>query len=154
MDQSLSTEYIARTKSEASELLSGLRKVSSLSFTTNNSIQDALSDAFPFDTAHRIAVICKNKGVDTTNTEALQAFLKELTNQVENLPVVTITIAFTPKEKTVNAIYNWFLYQLKKQVLLDIRTDRNLIGSAVIAYKGKYKDYSLSKKLQQQNVSN
>ncbi len=153
MDSTLSdTDYIARTKSEANELTSGLHTVNSLSFTLGKTIEQAIRETFPYDMAHKIFTICQKNNIDVSNSSSVQAFLQELSKQVETLPVVTIQIAFSPKERTLNAIYNWFLYQLKKQVLLDIQVDPRLIGSATLSYKGNFKDYSLSKKLQETPV--
>jgi len=86
--------------------------------------------------------------IDIKDTLQFQNFLKELQQRVENIPVIMLHFAFNPKEEILRSVLNWFLENLKKEVVLDIEVDQNLIGGAVVVYNGIYKDYSLRKKFE------
>lgn len=73
--------------------------------------------------------------------------LADLKKQVAALPAISLTLAFTPGQETLNRISAWLKTNVAKDLLIDLMVDENIIGGAQIAYQGHYKDYSLAKKL-------
>lgn len=77
------------------------------------------------------------------NNKDLSSFEKE----IKNLSVVNITLAVEPSVSIVNYISDFMKKKIKVHVLMDFEIDRNLIGGAVIIYKGKYINSTILEKL-------
>jgi len=76
-------------------------------------------------------------------------FLQLLKNHLKSLPKVKIEIAFEPEKETLEKISQWFKENLKKKVILDLKINPKIIGGAKIEYQGKWRDFSLAKKIKE-----
>jgi len=76
-------------------------------------------------------------------------FLQLLKNHLTSLPKVKIEIAFEPERETLEKISQWFKEKLKKKMILDLRINPKIIGGAKIEYGGKWRDFSLAKKIKE-----
>ena len=96
-------------------------------------------------------------GKDTTHEGLNQAlklvdakpseWLKELLKKLETMPRMKLTVAITLPPETVDRMSRMVKQRLGPEVVLDIDVDRQLVGGAVVEFKGKYYDGSLKKKL-------
>lgn len=66
-----------------------------------------------------------------------------------DLPVLSMTLAFTPSRDFLTDIIKGLREQYENNLILDILVDENIIGGAVVTYKGQYRDYSLRKRLEE-----
>lgn len=74
-------------------------------------------------------------------------FLHLLKKDLISLPKAKIEIAFEPVQSTLNKISEWFEKKLGKRVVLDIVINPKIVGGAKIEYNGKWRDFSLIKKI-------
>jgi F0F1-type ATP synthase delta subunit len=81
--------------------------------------------------------------INTGNKDNVRDFLQKITTVTTTIPTVELTLAFEPTEEILMNLSQWFMMQLKKQVLFAIKIDYSLIAGACISFSGKYKDYSL-----------
>lgn len=72
----------------------------------------------------------------------IEVLLKDLVKNLEELPTVRLIIAFEPTEDVIDRFYSFVAGACQKHVLLDIGYAPDIIGGAVIIYKGIYRDFS------------
>ena len=75
------------------------------------------------------------------------SFFEEFKNFLFKIPNVKLEIAFEPSKIFVSKIENWFKQNIKKRVILNIVVSPKIVGGAKIEYQGRWKNYSLEKKL-------
>lgn len=73
----------------------------------------------------------------------VQKIIENLTDALNSLTVVKITLAFRPTEKFINTLVTSLRKDFGDRIVLDISYDPAIIGGAVIEYKGKYIDNSI-----------
>lgn len=79
--------------------------------------------------------------------ESVSKALKELRERVENLCKIQLTTSFVPNAVFIETLKDWVRNNLKKDTLIDMNYDPEVLGGAIVVYNGVYKDYSLSKSL-------
>jgi F0F1-type ATP synthase delta subunit len=89
-----------------------------------------------------LSLLHANK-INTEKTSDLKAFFTKIQDHINKLPVLSLTVAFEPKEKTLAAIAEWFMLNLKKQMLFEITVEQDVIAGTKINYKGKFLDASV-----------
>lgn len=139
---------LVRTKDEANEFQKQLDNLLSFLFT-DVSFDTLLRKHISYEKQEKLLTIFSNNHIDTRQPAAIQNCLQEIKKIIAQIPVLTLTIAFAPKQQLLEILATWFLVHAKKPVLLHIIVDKNLIGGAIIEYKGLLKDYSLKKILQE-----
>ena len=137
-------KYI-KTVDEARQLANDIDAfLSSLFETQNQSLEKTLSSV-GINTAKQLKEIMLNlKGKDKINN-----FLIGLKVNLQKFKVLKLSLAFESSENSIDNIFSWVLKNLGDGIILDIKTDKSLLGGAIIEFNGKYKDYSLKKALEE-----
>jgi F0F1-type ATP synthase delta subunit len=130
------------TKSQATDFTSRLSAISEKIFQTDFNLEKELLNQFGIQKRDKFLILLKDNNISLENS-ALQNFLSLLQQTVSQLPLLTLTIAFQPKEETLKLLADWFPLNLKQQILLDITVDPSLIAGAILSYNGKHQDYSI-----------
>jgi F0F1-type ATP synthase delta subunit len=142
MDHIDFSEFFA-TKAEANDFLSGLTAVIDKIFQTDFHIEAALSEKFGINKSDRLLAIMRENNINTQSRESVKMFLNKMQEEISKLPVMSLTIAFEPQEKTLKTLSEWFLINTKKQVLFDFSVDRKVVAGATLNYNGKFFDFSI-----------
>ena len=80
--------------------------------------------------------------------------LDKLRQAALDLPVVRLTLALELPGSWMLEVTNWVIRAVGKAVVLDMAVDKQILGGAIVSYKGKYGDFSLRKKLDNFKFSN
>lgn len=145
------TEFdFLKTKDEAGQFLVIIDQLIGSIFQTNFNFEANLDKLLTHEQKEQVLALARAKGVNLSQVSQIKSFLQNLTKEINSLPVIDLTMAYSPKEKSLEDIHNWFYINFKKSVLLNINVDKKIIGGAVVAFKGKYYDYSVLKRLDQQ----
>jgi F0F1-type ATP synthase delta subunit len=131
------------TKAEANDFLSRLNATTEKLFQTNFNLHKVLTEQFGVTKSDRFLSLLLNNNINAESLPAVKDFLHKLQEQVTQLPVLSITIAFEPSQQTLASLSEWFLVNLKKQMLFDITVDKRLVAGAMINYNGKHLDFSV-----------
>lgn len=140
---------LVRTKKEAVEFTSNLNSLTQSLFNIKVNVDKKMDEFLSAEQKERILALCKKQNINVKDVLSFQKFLSNLKAKVEQMPTVTITLAFEPKPSTIANISDWFLLNTKKGLLLDIVVDKNLIGGATVVSQGIYKDFSVKKMLEE-----
>lgn len=84
---------------------------------------------------------------ETAKPSEIQNALEKLKKLIIELPVLEMTVAYTPSEKMERTILSWAQENLGSSVVLRFKNNPALIGGAIISFQGKMHDYSLQKKI-------
>ena len=142
MDQIDFSEFFS-TKAEANDFLSRITAVSDKIFQTDFHLEKALAEQFGINRSDRIFAILRENNINSESLPAVKSFIQKIQENIAALPVLSITIAFEPGEQTLKSLSEWFLINLKKQVVFDITVDHRLVAGAAINFNGKYSDFSV-----------
>lgn len=136
-----------QTKAQAADFSARLAKVCEQIYYTNFNVEKALMEQFGVVKKDALLGLLRDNNIGVDSTKTIKEFFTKIQETVAGLPVVPITLAFEPKEQTLKMLSDWFMINLKKQVLFDISVDRKLIAGAAITYQGKYQDFSIKPKV-------
>ena len=81
--------------------------------------------------------------------ESAIATLTELTEALEGIESLELTLAFEPTEAVTNTLYSWVAENVDKNVVLDFRRNPSIMSGDLVSYKGKYGDFSGAKDLKE-----
>lgn len=134
------------TKSETAEFAVGLSQISQQIFQAGFSLEQTLTYQFGVEKKDLLMEFFKERGVNWQDSSALNKFLSDLQEEVMKIPTVTLTVAFVPKADTAGMIADWIALNAGTAMILDFQVDRELIGGAMINFKGKFCDGSIKQK--------
>lgn len=136
------------TTEDAREAIEDLTALSASVFKEDKEgVEKKIATVVSFALADRIKQYCKEKQISLQDTTAFVDFIETLTKAIRELPIMTLYLAFSPNEQYVKQLSALACRYGNQRVLLDIIVDKKLIGGAMIAWKGVYKDYSLRKRV-------
>lgn len=134
---------LVRTKDEADELLSEIGKLSSSLYKTGaTSYEDALS-SIRISVSNAIKKALREESIDKAK------FLKDLAEAIKAYGVLKLTLAFEPSDHVIEKLHRWVVANVGANNILEVELDKTILGGAIIAFKGKYADLSLKKRLEE-----
>lgn len=144
---------LLHTKVEADHFLTQMDLLSESLFSNKTSLKEKMNEFFSSEVVLSLTNIWQQAGIDINNIIELQHFLAEIKDSIRRTPVINLTIAFKPKEKTIQRIFEWVSFRLKSPILLNINVEKQIIGGAIIEFKGKYFEYTIHKVLEEKMAS-
>jgi F0F1-type ATP synthase delta subunit len=138
-----------QTKAQASDFSARLSLISEKTYNTNFDLGKMLTDQFGIKKKDAFMSLLRENKIDTKKISELKKFLTTLSDTAVSLPVLSLTTAFEPKEKTLQKLSEWFLINVNKQAVFDITVDPQLIGGAAINFNGKHMDFSIRPQFEQ-----
>lgn len=131
------------TKQQASDFSARLADISEEIYKTDFNLEKILIDKLSLEKKEKFIILMRDNNINHASQSGLKDFLDKLQEKISQLPLLSITLAFEPKEETLNLISEWFLLNLKKQFVFDINVNLDLIAGIIINFNGKFKDYSI-----------
>lgn len=132
-----------KTKADATDFSARIAAISAQVYAVGFTLEQALLDEFGIQKKDKFMKLLRDNNINIEKDAELKEFLTKLQSTAQSLPVLTLTIAFEPKAKTLQALSEWFVMNIKKHMLFEITVDPKLIAGATINYKGKYMDASI-----------
>ncbi len=127
--------------SEIEDLLVSIFKASGQSF-------DDILKTIRIDTAEKINDAFRKSGLDSKNKEQIRNFLLTLIHLLTKFKIIRVTLAIEPTQQTIGNIHNWISANLGQEYILDIETDPEVLGGAIIVFKGEYRDFTIKKNIE------
>jgi hypothetical protein len=142
MDQLDLSDFFT-TKSQASDFSTRLAAIEENIYGTNFNLDNALLSQFGLIKKDKFLTLIRDQQINTSSASDLKSFLAKIQVSISALPVLSLTLAFEPKSETMKVFTDWFLLNLKKQVIFEIKVDRSIIAGALVTFNGKYLDLSI-----------
>jgi len=137
------------TKSQANNFLAQLNAVTEKIFDLDFNLETSVRSQFGAKKTDRFISLVRENEIPPESGMALNNFLNHIKEVVSSLPVATIAFAIEPNEQILKNVSDWFILNLKKQVLIEPEIDHNLIAGTVVSYQGKRLDSSVKSVFEQ-----
>lgn len=134
------------TKPQAQDFSTRLAGIAQKIFETSFNPEAALLDQFGIEKKDDFMVLMRNNNVNGQSRKAIKEFIDAIQSKISSLPVLSIVMAFEPKDKTLRVLSQWFIVNTKKQMLFEIKVDPTIVGGAAMYVGGQYLDYSIKPK--------
>lgn len=132
---------LARTKDEALKLIDELDLIyDSLFENSKETLDEVLAKRISVETAE-VVKSAFSKGIDKAK------YLKDAKESLRRAKIISLTLAFEPREETVEKLSLWVSKNIGDGVLIDIAKSESVVGGAIIIFQGNYRDFSLKKKI-------
>lgn len=132
-----------QTKAQAIDFSTRLAHIIESLYKTDFILERVLMEQFGIQKKDVFLKFLRSQNIATEKIDSLKAIFTKMQETIQTLPILSLTIAFEPNETTLKLVSQWFVAQLHKQLLLDIKVDTGVIGGAAMTYKGRYLDYSI-----------
>jgi F0F1-type ATP synthase delta subunit len=137
-----------RTQDEGRDFAAKLATLAEHVYRTDFAFEETLSAIFGLQKKAAVIKLMRESKTAFTTPADLKNFLTALSQQVTSLPVVSLTLAFTPTDATLTLLSGWFLRNTKQQMLFAITVDPTLIAGVALRYNGRYVEYSIKPTMQ------
>lgn len=139
---------IIRTKQEAHLFLTDLNNLVSSLYNVKTAVEEKLYAHLPHNKKIKILELCQQNNINTNDVQNFLQFIHALIKYIETLPVVTVHLARELPDKEIEIVSEWLVKTAKREILLDIQINAELLGGAVIEMNGVYKDFTVKKMLE------
>lgn len=136
------------TKAQAQDFSSRLEIISQRIFDTDFNPEKALLEQFGIKKKETFMTLLRNSKINAESRLDIKKFIDEIQAKIGSLPVISLILAFEPKEQTLQTLSRWFVLNTNMQVLFEISVDKQLVAGAAILSNGKYLDYSIKPKFE------
>jgi len=131
------------TRAEANDFLARINTISEMLFKTDFNLEKVLIEQLGINKGDRFLTILRENNINVSSTQAIKIFFHTLSEKILAMPVIALTVAFEPQAQTLKAVSEWFVINMKQQMLFDITVDRKIVGGAAVTYNGKFFDFSI-----------
>ena len=140
-------EAIATTD-ERDFMLNFLDQLREKSYSLNFDVKSALKDV-PQEGSQVVTEI-----FEAAYSQGRDAWMKEIDkaqDDIRNMQMATLTIAIEPTLELAWKIKRWFRSELGREVMIDFKTDKSLIGGAVLESSGYRTEHSFRQYFETRN---
>lgn len=139
-----------RTTEEAAELDQEIEFLLESLFKVGKSFDKVLAESVRVSTASAVSAAIANKKRTKPSREEIGAFLEGLRKRLQEKKRLRLTLAFEPSESVIDALAAWTSRNLGEEWLLEFSRDDSVVGGCVIEQEGRYADYSVRKRLDEE----
>jgi hypothetical protein len=137
------------TKSQATDFSVHLASISEEIYQTGFDLEKTLLKHFGMKKKDKFISLLRDNKINIYVNSELETFFAKIQKRIADLPTLSLVVAFEPTEETFKLLSDWFILNIKREVLLDIAIDTKIIGGATVSFKGKYVDCSIKSKFDQ-----
>lgn len=115
--------------------------------TDTQSVPEKMDSVLPSHVSEAIKEEMKNSSITVTNIEEVKRLLTHLKDMLSRLRTVSLTLAFDPPQKTIDALSGTVKKMFGADTVIEISVQPQILGGALIVANGRYVDKSLKRKL-------
>lgn len=135
------------TSTDAKGFIESIDQAIASIFSTKSTFEEMFAELFPHTQKLVLLDLVTEAGLTRENATGLQKLFEGIRDTVSAVPVMEMTVAVEPSERSLYRIKEWIDSHSTTKVFLDIKVNPRIIGGVRIAYNGKYHDYSVKKTL-------
>lgn len=84
-----------------------------------------------------------NEFFNSFDQKNLYRNFNKISQEVLDLPTVTVYLPFRPSIYEIPRLGGWFRKNVSPKAIMDVKSDKSLIGGCALIWKGIYRDFSL-----------
>jgi len=130
---------LARTQEERETLKEELQSLYDSLYEKQSAFEECLDKVRPTTGETVKRLLTEGKIADRAK------FIKEADKYLDSLTILELTVAFDPKGKSIERIWEWTRRNVGEGIVLKFTLDRLLGAGAIVTYQGKIRNYSLSR---------
>ncbi|NTU46077.1 hypothetical protein HGA88_00430 [Candidatus Roizmanbacteria bacterium] len=130
---------LVQTVSEKNELFKQIERVSEFLYQSD-SILNVIQKHVEFEFATQLVAYMHEHHITTPS--GVEKVLQEIKNELKDRPVLQISLSPATPLHSLELMKTWITTNVKQPVLLDIQHNPSIIGGLVLAFEGRYRDYS------------
>lgn len=142
MDEIILSDFF-NTKQQANEFSERLREVQENIFEVGFDLEKELESKLGVKRKDKFLSLLREHKIPLESNSQLSGFFEKIHETIKSLPLLEITIAIDPSGSVLKTISDWFILNIKKQVLLEVNTDTKIIAGAILEFNGKRFDSSI-----------
>jgi F0F1-type ATP synthase delta subunit len=135
------------TKEDIISLKEDISKIQKVIFSKSGTLSEKAKGIAKKELFEFILEAEKKGEIDFSSQEQFE-FLENLKIKLDSLPLLKMTLAFSPTQSTIEKISQFLENKLGKKIILDISYNPEILGGAILEYRGKYLNLSLAKNLE------
>ncbi len=135
------------TKQDSRKFIEQLERFERVLFNVNVDLPKEMEKIFSQEEVDFLEAALEKEGIKL-GEKTLAPFIKAVKEAILAAPTVGLELAFEPTEKVLREIADTLSSQYQKKVFIDVTINSAIIGGVVITENGKYKDFSLRKKIE------
>jgi F0F1-type ATP synthase delta subunit len=137
------------TKPQAVDFAARLSSVSENIYETSFNLEKTLQKNLGIKKKDKFISLLRSNKIPIDSTSTLVNFFERIQKEISSLPQASMILAIEPSEEILKEISDWFLLNLKRQILIDIQINPDIVAGAIVSYKGKQINCSLNPVLNQ-----
>lgn len=118
-------------------------------FSTSKSLEQNVSEIFDLYQKDTFLKYLSDKKIDTTNPQRVESAIDGIISNLENLPVISLTTAFHPKNTLLLELLSEIEKKTGKKCLFSILVSNEILGGGVFEYEGRAFDYTVEERINQ-----
>ena len=134
-----------KTTNDAQELLNEIDTLLSSLFQAQNQGLEQTLREIRVNTANYL----RQSFTALNDRDKINNFLIKLKEKLHGMKILKISLSFEASQNSIDNLFNWVLKNLGVGIILNIKTDKSLLGGTIIEFEGRYKDLTLKKKLEE-----
>jgi F0F1-type ATP synthase delta subunit len=135
--------YKIQTTYDVAKIQEDIELISESLFSPKEKLEHILQTQVSYLTSELFQEIMKQEDILISDIDSIKSLMEEMLTLLKLCTVVILEIAIPPTNDLISLIGNKIKEIGSYTMVLEIHTNQNLIGGATIAYKGKYKNYSI-----------
>jgi hypothetical protein len=140
-DKILTVVRTVRERDTTREQCEGFLKL--LYTNQKGTLQTLLTYSFSDEMCAILLSMLKDAGISEDYKMKIQNFIIALSEYLETLPILTLTLSFSPTKDTLLTFCDWARQNLDTRTLIAYHTDETLFAGAIVEFNGVYKEFSL-----------
>lgn len=137
------------TQSDADDFIYKLDQLSKEIYIGEDPVTDKVSNLMNSNQKKILMESLKRNKVSESDVNAIETVIELLKTAINKQPHIQLILSYEFPVENLISISKWFRLNSGKSVLLDIQIDSNIVGGAIVLYKGRQGDFSLKNKLNQ-----
>ena len=136
-----------KTTVQQESLVSQIDSLLTNLYQTRNQAFEKSLESVDIEIAKTIRETFLKKGSRDFDKDMVNDFLTQLQEKAQTLKTVTLSLAFSPTEHSIDTIFDWVAKNIGTGYVLGIQEDKSILGGTAVSFEGKYIDLSLRKSL-------
>ena len=136
MGEIILTDFFS-TKTQANDFSARISNVEANVYEVNFNLEKELEEQLGVQGKDKFMSLLRDNNISLESNKQIGKFFEEIQKTISSLPTVDLTIAIEPSEKFLREISDWFVLNIKKQVILEIEINPDVIAGAIVGYEGE-----------------